>query len=1224
MESSSVFANDPADLATAQRLVTSMENVPLSSPGEAYEISSGDDLDSDVETDERPAHRQSKSRPQQQPNFNDESAFPSLNGGSNPGKGPGGAAKSLWGSGGTSRPVVAPVRSQVVSASDLVTETVKLDSADQQARTLGVGETVKTLQRRTGTTIQMSTAQKTGTTTFLIRGKPDAVAEAKAALFKDLAKRVILKISVPSVVRPFIIGSKGKTLKMIQDKTGARIQLPKRDESIDPAEHDSEEMSEITIEADVYGATEARKQIEAIVAERTSSASIKITDVPADHFPFVALEARRWEAAHDTLKVKVPLSLADETSRPEISVSGSKEVVDEIKSRIEGLSEQLARNTIVSFINLPKPHHQFVSGTVQNILEQTGCSVVIPPTSSSSDQITVRGPAANLGNAISLVMEKANSMALDSLEISRAHGGSIAHAANLTRFLSSGNCIAPIEKQHNVKIALPKSEELASAERIVYYISGPQSDSVRLARTALIGLVNSLPPAKFDTISIEPLLHNIVVGPKQKNLVALKKELGIDVVVPTLADDENFVLVAEKAADPASARQSLADAKAQLQVRVDAAGHISSQTISIPSTDHKFITGKNKTTLNAITGGSDSTVRVIFGEPNADDITVRGPEKEVIRVIKEFGEVIVQAKDAQAESDFKLEFAFPPQFAKNLIGKGGQNITKLRDELGVKIEVDDEGNVTVQGPPRNAEEAKARITALEERLLDETTYRLKIPAEFHGQIIGQGGKLVKRLEEKYEVSIQFPRSNTGVKSSSTTDDRDKVGKNEVVVKGGKRGATKARDEIMELFAYESEHAYSTTIRVLQKSISHIVGRAGTVINELKEETNTRIDIDRSADSQQNGTGPDSSVTITITGKKSQVEIAKARIEEIDRELEDTVQRSVIVDPAHHRTLIGTGGNNLRDIVVKAGGPEDASARAHMVRFPRQGEISNEIVLRGPRKVVEKIAKAFEKLVGDASNQHSEVIDVPAEQVRMVIGRAGTKKQELETVHSVTIDVPRASSEGTGATLPVKILGKPENVELAKAAIVALIKTAETDVVSVPRRLHAVVADGGSFIRKLKSDCKVSVSHDGQKTPSVSRPKATTTPSTAARIDDDSNDEVPTAFMVVEAASSEELGDIPWVLKGDRNNLERAKRAIAKAISQAEQQTHIAYMTVPSEKHRFIIGPGGSTITEIRQQSGTKIDVPREKTDETIVLKGSKQGLEQARDLILEAIKPRRS
>ncbi|CCG82942.1 KH domain-containing protein C550.14 [Taphrina deformans PYCC 5710] len=1145
-------------------------------------------------------------------NLSDENAFPSLGTGSST------RPASLWGK---MKPSLKPVTvssSQVVTASDLVTETLKLEAAQQQARSLGRNQTsdvVRDVQKSTGTTVQMSTAQKTGTTVFIIRGKPDAVVLARRTLLKELGKKVVLKLLVPSLVRPYIIGSKGRTLKTIIDKTGAKVQLPKRDETSKvEQEIDPEELVEITIEGDFDGANQARKEIEAIVAERTSSTSIKITSIPSDFYGLLTLRKAEIKAGRD-VKIKIPSASFTEDVPVAISVSGEKSLVAEVKVQLESLYEDLQRTTIPTSFPVAKKQHKFIAASIQDILTSTGCSVTVPPPSSTSDHITIRGPGANIGAGITLVMEKANSMAIDSLEISRAHQSSanqVHHAADISNFLRKTDQLQALEKNHSVSISIPSEAQLLSGTKVVYDITGKSASGVSEARAGIIALVNGLKPEKIQRLTIEPLLHKKITGPKSKNTINIRKQHEVEVVFPSPeVDNDQVVLVySGTASTPEDISVAMQQAQNALKELLLTAGQIVSESIVVPSKHHSVIMGKNNTTLNAITGGSDATVRVVFGQPKEDSITVRGPSNDVTRVIKDIREVAAEAENSEVANSFKVEFEFPSQFTKNLIGKGGANISKIRDELGVRIDVGDEGKITCQGPQRNVEEAKSRITMLGDRLADETTFKLKIPAEFHGQIIGQGGKFVKRLEDKYQVQINFPKT-----TNESAAAEESSSKNEVTVKGGKKGATAAKAEIMELFEYENEHSHSVTIEVLQKAVSQIVGKSGSAINELKDETHTRIDIGQSVSSDDDA---DALVSIVITGKKSQVETAKKSILEVNSEVADTVTRTLIVDPAYHRTLIGPGGSNLRDLVVKAGGPDDASLRARMVRFPRTGVDSNEVVLKGSKKVVDKISKAIEKIIGDASSQHSEVTMVPKEQVRIIIGRGGNKKSELESKFSVTIDIPRADANGA-ADVPVKVLGSEDGIASAIAEIVKLVKVPESETVQVPRKLHRQVADGGSFIRKLKIDYKVSVDHDGHEIPKAATKAVQGGQNGIARIDDDDDEgEHSNAWSVTEVAGSGESGDIPWVLKGDAAQIAKAKKALSSAVSQAASQTHVGHLSVPAAKHRFIIGQGGSTINAIRTESGTKIDVPRNQGDEVIVIKGSKEGLEKAKALILEA------
>jgi polyribonucleotide nucleotidyltransferase len=975
---------------------------------------------------------------------------------------------------------------------------------------------------------------------------------------------------------------------------------------VNDSETDPEELVEITIEGDFDGADQAKKEIDAIVAERTSSTTIKMPSVSPDHYLFIAARAKDWEEGQD-VKVKVPTAADDKSV---ISVSGEKSLVMDTKAKIEDLCEELQRVIISTPLPVQRQQQAVLRPVVQTIFEESGCVVDFPSSTGNPDQVIIRGPRNNFGRAVELVMQHANRVSIDSLEISRAHKvapNQLQHAIDVARYLRKSGKLSQLEKQHNVQISVPNGKELTTASKVVVDLSGESEQKVKAARADVIALVNDLVPVRFMRYTIEPLLQKHVQGPKSRNVQALRKQHNVELIFPLPDDMNETVVIVYEGGDTKGVASVLEDVKKALEALVSEAGSIVTEVIDVPAKEHVIVSGKNNTTLNAITGGSEAQVRVLFGEPNPDAITVKGPQKEVSRVAKAVREVIEEAKNEAVANSYKLEFDYPAQFTRQLIGKGGNNISKIREELGVKIDVGEEGKITVQGLQRNAEEAKSRISMLGERLADETTFTLKIPSEFQGQIIGSGGKFVKRLEEKYQVRILFPRNN----AEAGEDAGDRPGKNEVTVNGGKKGATAAKNEIMELYEFESEHSHTITFEVLERSVAQIVGKGGSAINDIKDETNTRIDIDKNE--VEGG-----KVKITVTGKKAQCEEAKKAILAIDSEVENTVTKVLKVDPAHHRNLIGAGGSNLRDLVVKAGGPEDPSARARMVRFPKNGDAPNEITLKGPQKVVDKIAKLVEKAVGNADSQHSLIVNVPSDTVKMVIGRGGSKRSELETKYSVTIDIPRAEQD-QGEEVPIKVIGAEENVANAGKEILALVKVPDQETVQVPRAVHRAVADGGAFIRQLRSNYKVTVDHAGHTVPKANAPAPQAQSQGSGRIDDASN-EAEYAFSIVESSSSEETGEIPWVLKGEKEQIARAKKALANAVQQASKQTCTGYLTVPSAQHRFVIGQGGRNINAIRNETETKIDVPRNEGDEIIVIRGSRQGIERARELIVDAAK----
>ncbi len=79
---------------------------------------------------------------------------------------------------------------------------------------------------------------------------------------------------------------------------------------------------------------------------------------------------------------------------------------------------------------------------------------------------------------------------------------------------------------------------------------------------------------------------------------------------------------------------------------------------------------------------------------------------------------------------------------------------------------------------------------------DETSEVLKIPRQYHPSLIGQSGKYVIRLEEKYDVKITFPRDNGEGAESKNRDQPLKP--DEVVVKGGKKGVAQAKAELLDV------------------------------------------------------------------------------------------------------------------------------------------------------------------------------------------------------------------------------------------------------------------------------------------------------------------------------------------------------------------------------------------------------------------------------------------
>jgi len=306
----------------------------------------------------------------------------------------------------------------------------------------------------------------------------------------------------------------------------------------------------------------------------------------------------------------------------------------------------------------------------------------------------------------------------------------------------------------------------------------------------------------------------------------------------------------------------------------------------------------------------------------------------------------------------------------------------------------------------------------------------------------------------------------------------------------------------------------------------------------------------------------------------------------------------------------------------------------MVRFPPAGSGSNTIRIEGRPEIVDKIVSSIEAFVHQRENEVSESMEVPPEHHRLLIGRGGETRRSIEAKFNVSIDIPRQGMTGPARSM-IKITGSSENVQNAQEYIYQLLKEQEGTTVQVPRRLHHKVADEGRIFRKLRDEHRISVDHGGHEVPP--RPDVRGT-GVGARTrvngggasmplitDEPGSRENAHRWEIVDSSAEggDEEGDIPWILRGSPENVKKAQSLIQAALEKAQRPSYIGYLVLPDPKvYRKVVGPRGATINEIREKTGCRIQVPKQgdaNAAEGIEIVGSKEGIEEARDLILEAV-----
>lgn len=123
--------------------------------------------------------------------------------------------------------------------------------------------------------------------------------------------------------------------------------------------------------------------------------------------------------------------------------------------------------------------------------------------------------------------------------------------------------------------------------------------------------------------------------------------------------------------------------------------------------------------------------------------------------------------------------------------------------------------------------------------------------------------------------------------------------------------------------FEKDNDHSVKFSVPTRSIARILGKGGVSINEIKDNTNTQIDVEKNSEESAN---------ITIRGTKAAIAEAKADILRISDAVTEETSVSVTIENKYHRSLIGAGGQGLKDLIARCGGPSDSKAQAGLVRL----------------------------------------------------------------------------------------------------------------------------------------------------------------------------------------------------------------------------------------------------------------------------------------------------
>ncbi|XP_055584305.1 vigilin-like [Falco cherrug] len=420
-------------------------------------------------------------------------------------------------------------------------------------------------------------------------------------------------------------------------------------------------------------------------------------------------------------------------------------------------------------VAIPKEHHRFVIGKkgekLQDLKLKTATKMQIPRPDDPSNQIKISGIKEGIEKArheILLISAEQDKRAVERLEVEKVYHPFIAGPYN--------KLVRELMQDTGTRINIPPP----SVNKTEIVFTGEKEQLAQAV--ARVKKIYEEKKKKTTTLAVEvkKSQHKYVIGPKGNSLQEILEKTGVSVEIPpTDSSSETLILRGE----PEKLGQALTEVYAK-------ANSFTVSLVSAPSWLHRFIIGKKGQNLAKITQQMHLKVHIKFtgGE---DNITLEGPTEDV-HVAQEQIEAMVKEL---VENSFSISVPICKQFHKNIIGKGGANIKKIRKESNTKIDLPAKNSssetIVITGKRANCEAARHRILAIQKELANSTEVEVSIPSKLHSSLIGAKGRFVRSIvKECGGVHIHFPTKGSG---SDT-----------VSIRGPAQGVEKAKKQLLHL------------------------------------------------------------------------------------------------------------------------------------------------------------------------------------------------------------------------------------------------------------------------------------------------------------------------------------------------------------------------------------------------------------------------------------------
>jgi len=1007
----------------------------------------------------------------------------------------------------------------------------------------------KFIQKNTETNIEISNC-KDGSLSVLVSGRNDNVLQARREIYSKLQTKAEISLDIPKNFHKYILGRAGEVLKKIELETATSIKVPDRDSK----------NTTIVIKGAAEGLQQARNEIQTI-ADKQAKLDVKKLNFDRNYHPFLcgAHNCVINELYKDAKNLRVNVPPAS-VQKDEIVITGDREDVAKATAKLSAIYKEMKENCTKIEIEISKTQHRFIIGpkgrTLQDILAETGCAVELPRPDALSETVIIRGLPDKIGAALNAVYNKANSVVIKKIRAPKwLHRYIIGKKGESIRALN--------EKYPKVQIDFLESEEIQC--------TGPPEETDPLLDVLSKKVEELESELAVCEVTIDRKYFPEIIGKSGKIINKMREDYKVQIQIPDKESADGSIKIEGPKAGVEAATKELQAKGAKLE-------NERKKDIIIPHKFHKNIIGQKGENIKQIRQEFPA-VNITFPEASkkSDIVVLKGPKDDVEKCFKR----LKKTTDGLVEKSFRLQVPILKQYHKNIIGKGGANIKKIREETSTQIDMPSENSnddvITVIGKKADCEKARAMIRAIESKEAKITEETIKIDAKLHQYLIGKGGLGVKRVKQECgNVQIHFPSGDSGSDS--------------VTVRGEPEFVKKAKAQLLEMAQNREESSFTQEVKCANELHRYLIGKQGASINEVKKETGARIIFPNTSDAD-NG-------TIHIVGKQEGVMKAKEMLEARIATLENTAEIELDVDRKHHKYFLAKRGQVLRQISEDFGGVT--------VSFPRINEDSNVVRIKGPQECVQGAKSKMEEIVSDLDNHVSESIEVEEKYHRTLIGKGGENVQKVQNDFNVQVKFPNRGNRNNSDAAPqtngetevdeeakqkeeirrktIVIDGHKDKVILAIDALKALIPISEE--VSIPYTYHRyIIGEKGKKVRELMDKCNVHVN-------------------------------IPKMDLKSDIITISGTADRLAMCKIE---LEARVKVIEDEEADRKLKSFELTIEVPPQFHSKIIGRKGESVTKIRDAHDVNIQFPKKNDPEQDQNKIRIVGYEEKTELAKKAI-----